>query len=92
MVNRRLVYIIHDTGAVEIQGYLSEALQSMNEFHPTSSVSDGNSDASKGGGRAPEDPNQDQEMHTTSSGKQILYACFICSVGLNIKATNIHYT
>ncbi len=54
-------------------------------------LGDGDSDASKGGGRAPEDPDQDQEMHTASSGKPILYACFSFSVGLNIKAINTLY-
>ncbi len=48
-----------DAGAVEIQGYLPEALQSIHEFYPSSSVSDGNRDTSEGGGRAPEDPDQD---------------------------------
>ncbi len=36
--------------AVEIQGYLPEALESMNEFYPSSSVSDRDSDASEGEG------------------------------------------
>ncbi len=54
-------------------------------------LGDGDSDASEAGGRAPEGPDQDQEMHTASSGKRILYACFIFSVGLNIKAINILY-
>ncbi len=44
-----------------------------------------------GGGHAPEDPDQDQEIHTASSGKLILYACFIFSAGLNINAINILY-
>ncbi len=48
-----------DSRAVETQGYLPEALQSMNEFYLTRSVSDGDSHASEGGGRAPEDPDQD---------------------------------
>ncbi len=54
-------------------------------------LGDGDSDASEGSGQAPEDPDQDQEMHRASSGKSILYACFIFSVGLNIKAINILY-
>ncbi len=59
-------------GVVEIQGYLPEVLQSMHEFYPSSSVCDGDNDASEEGRRAPEDSDQDQEMHTASSGKPIL--------------------
>ncbi len=39
-----------DAGAVEIQGYLPEALQSMHEFYPSSSVSNGDNSVSEGGG------------------------------------------
>ncbi len=75
-----------DAGGVEIQGYLPETVLSMNKLDLRSNISDGDSEASKGGGQAPEDPDQDQEIYTASSGKLILYACFIFSVGLNIKA------
>ncbi len=63
----------------------------MNKFDLSSNISDGDSEASKGVGQALEDPDQDQEIHTASSGKLIIYACFIFSVGLNIKAINILY-
>ncbi len=80
-----------DAGSVEVQGYLSETVLSKNILDPSSNISDGDSDASMGGGQAPEDPDQDQEINTASSGKLILYECFIFSVGLNIKSINILY-
>ncbi len=39
-----------DTGDVEIHGYLQEAMLSMNELNPSSSISHGDSDASVGEG------------------------------------------
>ena len=80
-----------DAGGVEIQAYNLEVVLSMNKLGLNSNIIDGNSDASVGGGQAPEDPDQDQEIHTASTGKLILYACFILSVGLNIKAIYILY-
>ncbi len=80
-----------DAGGVEIQDYLPETVLSMSKLDPSSNISDGDSDASMGGGQATEDSDQDQEIHTALSGKLILYACFIFSVGLNIKAINILY-
>ncbi len=47
---------------------------SMNKFDPSSNISDEDSDASMRGGWAPEDPDQNQEIYTASSGKLI----FIC--------------
>ena len=44
-----------------------------------------------GGGQAPEDPDQDQMIHTALSGKLILYKYFNFSVRQNIKAINVHY-
>ncbi len=41
---------------VEIQGYLPETVLSMNKLDPSCNISDGDSDVSMGGGRAPEDP------------------------------------
>ena len=44
-----------------------------------------------GGGQVPEDPDQDQKIHTAFSGKLIVYKYFIFSVRLNIKAINELY-
>ena len=80
-----------DTGGVKIQGYVQETVPNMIKLDPNSNISEGDSDASVGGGQAPEITDQDKEIHTASSGKLILYECFISSVGLNIKAINILY-
>ncbi len=65
-----------DTGGVEIQCYLPETVLSKNKLDSSSNISDGDIDACMGGGQAPEDPDQDHKIHTASSDKLILYACF----------------
>ncbi len=60
-----------DAGAVEIQGNLPEALQSMHEL---SSVSDGDSDASE---RWASPRLRSRDAHSIIRYKPILYACFI---------------
>ena len=60
-------------------------------MNPSSSISDGDSDAFVGGGQASEDPDKDQETHIALSGKKIFYQCISFSVGLNIKAINVLY-
>ncbi len=45
----------------------------MNKLDPSENISDGDIDASVGGGQAPENPEQDQEIHTALSGRLILF-------------------
>ncbi len=55
----------------------------MNKLDPSSNISDGDRDASMGGGQAPDDPDQDQKIHTVSSDKLIyMHALFIEQVWL----------
>ncbi len=80
-----------DSRGVIIQGYLPEAVLSNNKLHPNSGICYGDCNSSVRGGRAQKDPDQDQEIFTASSCKQILFAWFIFNVGLNIKEINILY-
>ena len=43
------------------------------KLDPSENISDGDIDASVGGGQAPENPEQDQEIHTALSGRLILF-------------------
>ncbi len=63
MVQHNILFIRTST-IYEIQAF-------DKKFGPSSNISDGDSDASVGGGQAPEDPDQDQEIQTASSGKLI---------------------
>ncbi len=51
----------------DAEDYLPETVLSMNKLDSSSNNVDGDIDASVGGGRAPEDQDQDQEIHTASS-------------------------